>query len=134
MNRALSFDILGLPHNSSKTDIKGAYRKLALKYHPDRNSSHEAVAKFVEINKAYEYLIEDKFDYDWYIEELRKQYKRQSDADIAYKEKVREILQNKQKESEEINQQVEIEIKFYALLALVIILFIYTVYNLFFSP
>lgn len=134
MNRALSFDILGIPHNSSKAEIKAAYRRLALKYHPDRNSSHEAIAKFVEINKAYEYLIEDKFDYDWYLETLRKQYKRQSDADLLYKERVREILQNKQKESDEINEQVAMDIKFYALLVAVALLLIYTVYNLFFAP
>ncbi len=50
------FKILGLPENASKAQIKRAYRKLALQYHPDRNSSPEAHERFLQITEAYEML------------------------------------------------------------------------------
>ncbi len=51
------YDILGVGRDASADDIKRAYRKLAVKYHPDRNSGDKAAEeKFKEINKAYEAL------------------------------------------------------------------------------
>ncbi|MCL7750556.1 DnaJ domain-containing protein [Guyparkeria hydrothermalis] len=47
---------LGVARNASQDEIKRAYRKLAQKYHPDRNKSAEAEDKFKEINEAYEVL------------------------------------------------------------------------------
>ena len=49
------YQILGLSENCSKEDIKGAFRKLAFKYHPDTNPGDERQAeqKFKEINEAY---------------------------------------------------------------------------------
>ncbi|OGN95396.1 MAG: hypothetical protein A2Z77_03960 [Chloroflexi bacterium RBG_13_51_36] len=49
------YGILGIPRNASVTDIKKAYRKLAMQYHPDRNPGKEKWAneKFKEINEAY---------------------------------------------------------------------------------
>jgi molecular chaperone DnaJ len=53
------YEILGVPKNASEEDIKKAYRKLAMKYHPDRNqgdSSKVAEEKFKEAKEAYEML------------------------------------------------------------------------------
>jgi curved DNA-binding protein len=51
------FKILGVERNASDTELKSAFRKLALKYHPDRNQGNkEAEEKFKEINEAYEVL------------------------------------------------------------------------------
>jgi DnaJ-class molecular chaperone len=50
------YDILGVSKTSTAAEIKSAYRKLALKWHPDRNKTKEAESKFKEINEAYEVL------------------------------------------------------------------------------
>ncbi len=49
------YKILGVPRNVSEEDIKKAYRKLAMQFHPDRNPGKEEWAnkKFKEINEAY---------------------------------------------------------------------------------
>lgn len=51
------YKILDLGRNATDTDIKKAYRNLAMKWHPDLNSNPSAHAKFIEINEAYEILI-----------------------------------------------------------------------------
>ena len=53
------YDTLGVPKNASEEDIKKAYRKLAMKHHPDRNqgdASKAAEEKFKEAKEAYEML------------------------------------------------------------------------------
>ena len=50
------YALLGVARTASEVDIKKAYRKLAMEYHPDRNSSAGAEAKFKEITEAYEVL------------------------------------------------------------------------------
>lgn len=65
------YKILGLSRNASVDDIKKAYKKLALKYHPDKNNTPEAVEMFQTINDAHEILtnVEKKKIYDHYGEE-----------------------------------------------------------------
>ena len=48
------YSVLGVSRQDSPEKIKKAYRKLALKYHPDKNKSPEATQKFTDINNAYE--------------------------------------------------------------------------------
>lgn len=50
------YQILEVGKTASDSEIKAAYRKQALQWHPDRNKSSEATEKFKEINKAYEVL------------------------------------------------------------------------------
>ncbi len=56
MQKPTHYDILGVSKDASETEIKKAYRSLSLKFHPDRNPSEEARAKFPSINGAYEVL------------------------------------------------------------------------------
>ena len=67
------YKILQINSNSSQEDIKKAYRKLAMKWHPDKNINNKinAEKKFKEINKAYDILSDPqkKKKYDMYGEE-----------------------------------------------------------------
>nr|BAA21965.1 DnaJ [Buchnera sp. (in: enterobacteria)] len=63
------YQILGIPKSAEEREIKKAYKKLAMKYHPDRNQGDKtAEGKFKEIKEAYEILIneEKRSAYDQY--------------------------------------------------------------------
>ena len=56
-NKRDYYEVLGIGKDASADDIKRAYRKAAMKYHPDRNpGDKEAEAKFKEAGEAYEVL------------------------------------------------------------------------------
>src|SRR3989339_218949 len=65
------YDALGVSKTASDSEIKAAYRRQALKWHPDRNKSTEATGKFKEVTKAFEVLSDPKKKqmYDQYGED-----------------------------------------------------------------
>ncbi|XP_056403191.1 dnaJ homolog subfamily B member 5 isoform X1 [Hyla sarda] len=65
------YKILGIPSGANEDEIKKAYRKMALKYHPDKNKDANAEDKFKEIAEAYDVLSDPKKRavYDQYGEE-----------------------------------------------------------------
>jgi molecular chaperone DnaJ len=52
------YRLLGVERNADEDEIKKAYRKMAMQYHPDRNAAADAEARFKEIAEAYEVLID----------------------------------------------------------------------------
>lgn len=50
------YQVLNISENATLEDVKKAYRKLALQFHPDKNKDKGAQSKFIEINIAYETL------------------------------------------------------------------------------
>ncbi|MGQ9759280.1 MAG: molecular chaperone DnaJ [Candidatus Methanomethylicaceae archaeon] len=54
------YEILGISRSATKEEIKDAYRRLAMQYHPDRNKSPDAEEKFKEISEAYAVLSDDQ--------------------------------------------------------------------------
>jgi DnaJ family protein A protein 2 len=68
------YEWLGVPTDAPEGDIKKAYRRLALQYHPDKNPSPEAAERFKEVAMAYEVLSD---------EERRREYDHQGDREAT---------------------------------------------------
>jgi hypothetical protein len=68
------YKVLGLRQGASDDDIRKAYRKKAMEYHPDRNHSPDAQEMFIRITEAYEYLISHPFRRNISEEEVRRNY------------------------------------------------------------
>ena len=65
------YEILGVDREATDADVKKAYKKMALKYHPDKNKESDAEEKFKEIAEAYDVLItpDKRSTYDRFGEE-----------------------------------------------------------------
>src|SRR5262245_15053730 len=56
-NKRDYYEVLGVSRNATEQELKQAYRKLAIQYHPDKNpNNREAEEKFKELNEAYQVL------------------------------------------------------------------------------
>lgn len=89
MNNEKYYQILGIEMGSSQKEIRAAYRRLALQYHPDKNSDEDSLRIFLSIHNAYSILTnpdqdkEQKYSsssyYDELIDELCESYGLSSD-------------------------------------------------------
>src|SRR3989304_3314069 len=77
------YEVLGVSKTSSSNEIKAQYRKLALKFHPDRNKSAEAGEHFKEISEAYGVLSDP---------EKRKVYDQQRPAGVGERQRCYDIF------------------------------------------
>ena len=59
------YKVLNLSNNASAEEIKKQFRKMSLKYHPDKNKEEDAREKFQAVNEAYECL-SDPNERTWY--------------------------------------------------------------------
>ena len=77
-NKKDYYDVLGVKRSSSEAEIKKAFRRLAMKYHPDRNEGKkEAEEKFKEIKEAY-VVLSDKRKRDMYDQHGHSVFQQQS--------------------------------------------------------
>ncbi len=100
------YETLGLPFGASLDEIKSAYKKLVLRYHPDKNDGDPAAAAvFIRIQEAYEALKESIAENEQESQrererETRKQHKRERDA-ARKREKRRQEREEREREREE---------------------------------
>ena len=87
MDKPNYYEILGVNHDATKEEIKKAYRKLALQYHPDKNKSPDAHEKFIEINEAY-LLLYDNEARAKYDREFKSYHKKESADKSENKEEI----------------------------------------------
>ncbi|MEK7565757.1 MAG: DnaJ C-terminal domain-containing protein [Patescibacteria group bacterium] len=80
------YQILGVSKNASDAELKSAYRKKALEWHPDRNKTSGATEKFKEINEAYEVLSnpQKKQTYDQFGADAFKQGAQSGQGPFSY--------------------------------------------------
>lgn len=97
------YDILGLPVTASKAQVKKAYRRLVMLYHPDRNTSPEAQARFLLIQKAYD-AINSGQPTSLHQKEETAFEKRKRESEIRYK-KARERYNYKRAQEQQRENQ-----------------------------
>ena len=87
------YEVLGIQKNASQDEIKSQYRKLALKFHPDRNKSPDAAEHFKEISEAYAVLSD---------QEKRKLYDTHGHAGVDGRYSTEDIFQGSKVNFEDI--------------------------------
>lgn len=101
------YEILGIPNNSSRNDVKKAYYRLAKKFHPDICKEKNCKEKFIAINEAYELLTTPSL-------RIKSRIKKTPNASSSQKHKARQKANVKAKMSSEefkVHRQKKIRIE-----------------------
>ena len=56
LSKSEAYSVLELPYGANEAQVRSAFRRLSLKWHPDRNKSEEATTRFIQIHAAYDFL------------------------------------------------------------------------------
>jgi curved DNA-binding protein CbpA len=95
------YKILGLPKSASKNEIKKAYRKLALEFHPDHNRNPDAHEKFISINEAYLILFDEearvKYDAEYDVYFKKEKFKTKSENEYSEENNEKKRAYNNEK-------------------------------------
>lgn len=90
---------LGVHRYATANDIRTAYKRLALKWHPDRNKAKEAEEKFKKIKQAYDILVDEKQKREY--DQQQQQQEQQKNA--AYQAKTTNMKSTKPNQSNQKN-------------------------------
>jgi curved DNA-binding protein CbpA len=105
------YEILSIPSNASHHEIKSAYRRLVMQYHPDRNKATDAHERIALINEAYEILSDPqkRMQYDNRLQSIWSHVEVQTEEDPieAYKRE----FKRKRRERERVEQENALENK-----------------------
>jgi hypothetical protein len=69
------YDVLELEETATSTEIKKAYRRMSLKYHPDKSDAEDAQTVFMSIATAYEVLSDEKLVFCTRLSSMRNKYR-----------------------------------------------------------
>jgi DnaJ-class molecular chaperone len=104
------YEILNISENASLEEIKKAYRKLALQFHPDRNKNKNAQSKFIEINIAYEALkdFNSRKEYDNFLNSQKDNTEKEFEnySKKKYEEKAKEYASMSYEQFENVLESI----------------------------
>ena len=100
------YEILGLDRDATDDDVRRAYRRLALQFHPDRRDASDAEERFKEINEAYQVLSDQstRIDYDRCLEreeQEAEQRRREAEERRQQEERVRRAAEEHRRRQDE---------------------------------
>ncbi len=111
MNQLNFYDILEISNNASPSDIKKSYRRLSMKYHPDKNASSDTTQQMSNINCAYQTLSEPskRTEYDhqlkYGITDQDISSDEFSDINNIFSNLFKDVFNMKQSQSQDLNSQ-----------------------------
>lgn len=99
--KAKYYQVFGLTETATKSEVKRAYRKLAMKYHPDRNPDPKAHKLFLDLTEAYQIIIDEKPRPSQTITNTKR-------AEKSQDERIKEAQERLRKQAERIKNEQQL--------------------------